>query len=267
MSTADATAPNKEVKIYDIMACNVYWDFDNTPLNKEQHKFVVSLHPTPGTPTPDLIEKITAYGPDGYELAISNQQQNNQNRDGWIYDPTLDYYWYMINTNNGFMAPGEYTIEIKCKDGSVVTRSRIQDNDISSQVLDAYIAHRDEVYNSFSPTHTDKMPEGSSLENIKASWKSLKDVAGVDSYNVFRIGEASNSLEFDTQNITWWDNIFMQRVYGQDQFAGQNRNEVTIATTLKPKTDYGYFIETIDANVQGETNICILQPHHFFVTP
>ncbi len=267
MSTADATQPNTEVKIYDIMACNVYWDFDNTPLNKEQHKFVVSLYPTPGTPTPDLIDTITAYGPNGYELGITNQQQNNVNRDGWIYDPTLDYYWYMVNTNNGFMEPGEYTIEIKCKDGSTTSMSRIQDNDVSKQVLDAYIENRDEVYNSFSPTNEKPLEAGASLENIPASWKSLKDVAEVDAYNVLRIGEATNSMEFNTQNLTWWDNIFMQAVANADPLAGQNRNSVTIATKLKPQTSYGYFIETIDSNVQGKTNICILQPHHFFVTP
>lgn len=267
MSNSEAATENREVIIYDIMACNVYWDFENTPLNKEQHKFVISLHPTPGIETPELIESIRVTGPDGYEASISNQKQNNVNRDGWIYDPSLNYYWYMMNTNNGFMKAGEYTVTITCKDGSVVTRSRIQDDSASQAVLDAYINNRDTIFNSFTPSEQNPLSPESPLKDIVANWKTTKDVAGVDTFNVLRIGEASTSLEFDTQNLAWWDNIFMQRVYNNDPLAGQNRNEVTIAAELKPATSYGYFIETIDSNVQGETNICILQPHHFFTTP
>jgi hypothetical protein len=52
-----------EVNIFDIMACNVYWDFKNSPMPKETHTFLVALFPTPGKVTPDLIDQITAYGP------------------------------------------------------------------------------------------------------------------------------------------------------------------------------------------------------------
>jgi hypothetical protein len=32
---------NAEVKIFDIMECDVYWDFENSPMPKETHKFAV----------------------------------------------------------------------------------------------------------------------------------------------------------------------------------------------------------------------------------
>ena len=35
-----------QLKIYDIQACNVYMDFDHSPLRKEQHKFVLGFHLT-----------------------------------------------------------------------------------------------------------------------------------------------------------------------------------------------------------------------------
>jgi hypothetical protein len=111
---------NGEVKIFDIMACNVYWDFENSPMPKETHKFLVALYPTPGIKAPELIDTITAYGPGGYEVKFANQMFDNDNKNGWFYDPRIPNYWYMINLPTGFMKEGEYTIEIKCKDGSIV---------------------------------------------------------------------------------------------------------------------------------------------------
>ena len=73
-------------------------------------------------------------------------------------------------------------------------------------------------------------------------------------------------MEFDTQKLAWWDNIYVQRMRG-DAKAGINRGEVVITSELKPKTSYGYFVEITDGNVQEEANICIFQPHQFFVTP
>ena len=85
------------VRIFDIMACNVYWDFDGSPLPREQHKFLVSFYPTKGAPTPELIDSIVAYGPDGYRVEFANQRFTPDNKNGYIYDRTLDYYWYMVN--------------------------------------------------------------------------------------------------------------------------------------------------------------------------
>jgi hypothetical protein len=31
------------LQIYDIMVCNVYWDFENSPMPKETHKLLVAL--------------------------------------------------------------------------------------------------------------------------------------------------------------------------------------------------------------------------------
>lgn len=57
----------EQVQIYDLMACNVYMDFD-TQLPKEQHKFLIAFHPTGDRPVPELIESITAKGPNGTRL-------------------------------------------------------------------------------------------------------------------------------------------------------------------------------------------------------
>ena len=256
-----------QVMIFDIMACNVYWDFEGSPLPKEQHKFLVALYPTPGAATPDLIESLTAYGPGGYEVSFENQMFTNENKNGWIYDPNIPNYWYMVNLPTGFMEEGDYTIEIRCKDGSVVKKSRIQKNAPSEALVDAYVKNWQVIYDSFSPSKKNPLPPDASLENIRCTWSTLKDMAGVDCYYVYRLAEASTSMEFDTQNLTWFDNIYIQRLRDNDDTAGLNKNGVTIGTSLKPKTSYGYFVEITDANIAGEANICIFQPHQFFVTP
>ncbi|WP_220348998.1 hypothetical protein [Alkalilimnicola ehrlichii] len=80
----------EKIEIYDIMACNVYMDFENTGLQKEQHKFLISFYPTGGAPIPELVESITAYGPDGYRVEIANQVFTPMNRNGHIYDRTTN---------------------------------------------------------------------------------------------------------------------------------------------------------------------------------
>ena len=258
---------NTEVIIFDIMACNVYWDFENSPLPKEQHKFLVALYPTPGVVTPDLIESITAYGPGGYQVAFTNRMFTNENRDGWIYDPKIPNYWYMVNLPTGFMQEGEYTIEIKCKDGKTVKKSRLQQNGPSDAMVASYLKVKDEVYRSFAPSKTNPLAADAALQNIECRWKTLKDLDNHDAFYVHRLAEGASSREFNTQALVWFDNIYLQRLRNNDPEAGRTRNAVLVETELKPATSYAYFVEITDANVGGEANICIFQPHQVFVTP
>jgi hypothetical protein len=176
---------NAEVKIFDIMECDVYWDFENSPMPKETHKFLVALYPTPGVITPDLIEKITGYGPGGYQVDFANQKFDNVNKNGWFHEPKIPNYWYMINLPTGFMKEGEYSIEVKCKDGTVVKKSRIQKNAPEDAAVSAYLKNHDRIYNSFSPSKTKPMPDGASLDDVKLTWSTLKDTAGLGNVLVF----------------------------------------------------------------------------------
>ena len=80
------------VKISGIMVPNVYVDFDadysDTKIMKEQHKFLVSFYPVEkGVFLPDLIDKITGYGPGGYKVEFAvNQKFDAINKNGYIYD-------------------------------------------------------------------------------------------------------------------------------------------------------------------------------------
>ncbi len=257
---------NTEIKIFDIMACNVYWDFEKSPFPKETHKFLVALNPTPGVVAPDLIESITGYGPNGYQVDFINKKFDNVNKNGWFYDPRIANYWYMVNLPTGFMKEGEYTIEVRSKDGKAVKKSRIQKNAPSDEAVSAYLKNYDKIYNSFSPSKSKPLSAGSSLKEIKLSWSTLKDVANLDEFYVLRLCQAATPMEFDGNNLTWFDNIYLQRLVGKDPNAGQNRGAVAVGAELKPHTSYGYFVEITDSNVAGEANICIFQPHQFFQT-
>ena len=257
---------NPPLRVYDIMACDVYWDFEGTPLPKEQHKFLVSFYPTPGVPTPDLVESITARGPGGYEVEFTNQVFTPVNTDGHIYDRTLDYYWYMVNLPTGFLAEGEYTIEVRGTDGSVQTRSRHQDGDVSRRFVEHYTSRREALKASFTPSGGQEIDGVPEVGELFCSWQTLDQSGGPDAYYIHRLSKGSSAREFDTQNLTWWDNIFIQRRRGHDH-AGLNRGEVQVGAGLQERTAYAYFVEITDANVQGETNICIFQPHQVFRTP
>jgi len=258
---------NPEIQIYDIMACNVYWDFEKSPMPKETHKMLVALYPTPGTMAPDMIEKIRAYGPNGYEVAFTNQKFENTKLNGWFYTPEIQNYWYMVNLPTGFLKEGEYTIEITCKDGRVVKKSRIQNNAPADTVVEAYLKNYDRIFESYAPSKNKPLPKGSPLKDVKLSWSTLKDVANLDAFYVTRLAQAAIPVQFDGNNLTYFDNIYVQRLRSNDPGAGLNRNAVVVEKELKPKTDYGYFVEITDANVGGEANICIFQPHQFFKTP
>lgn len=256
-----------ELKIFDIMACNVYWDFENSPMPKETHKMLVAMYPTPGIETPRMIETIKAYGPNGYEVTVANQKFDNEKKNGWFYDANISNYWYMYNIPTGFMEEGKYTIEITGKDGNVVSKSRIQNNAPSDAAVEAYLKNYDQIYESFSPSKTKPLAAGSSLKDLKLQWSTLKDVADLDAFYVFRLAQAATPMEFDGNNLAWFDNIYLERLRGNALDAGKNRNEVVVGAELKPNSDYGYFVEITDANIGGEANICIFQPHQFFKTP
>lgn len=256
---------DEKIEIYDIMACNVYWNFPNTGLQQEQHKFLVAFHPTGGRPLPELIDSIKAKGPDGYEVEIANETFTAANRNGHIYDRTTESHWYMINLATGFMKEGEYTIEVTGKDGVVRTMSRQQKDAPGKAILTAYKKAEDQLHSSYRPGNGSKLPEGSPLKNIQVSWTPLSDLANQDAYYIFRLSEGRNSKEFDTQNLAWWDNIFLQR-FTENPKAGLNRSGVTISSELKPDTAYCHFTEITDSNAMGETNMCIFQPHQTFRT-
>ncbi|MCX6004427.1 MAG: hypothetical protein NT082_01960 [Chloroflexi bacterium] len=254
-----------KIVIYDIMACNVYMDFENTGLQKEQHKFLIAFYPTPEIATPELIDKITAYGTNNYKIEFKNQEFTNLNINGWIYDRVPKNYWYMVNLPTGFLKEGEYTIEVKCKNGDVVKKSRFQKNKASGALVSTYLKNREKIYDSFSPSKSKTMQDGAPLKDVKVSWSTLKELGGLDAFYIYRLSEGRSGKEFNTQKLVWWDNIFVQRLTNPD--AGLNRGQVVVGNELKPKTSYAYFVEITDSSAMGETNICIFQPHQVFVTP
>ncbi|MET0283775.1 MAG: hypothetical protein ABW352_04875 [Polyangiales bacterium] len=251
------------VEIYDIMACNVYMDFDHSALQKEQHKFLVAFYPTGGAPIPELVTSITARGPGGYEVAIANQEFTAANRNGWIYDRTTNSHWYMVNLDTGFMKEGEYTIEVRTHDGRNVQAARRQTNRSTQQLVSAYTRSKDAITSSWSPSKLQPF-QGSSLRKVPVTWSSLKTQADVDAYYIFRLSEGRSGKEFNTQKLVWWDNIFTQRLSQPE--AGLNRDSVVLGSELSAGKSYVYFVEVTDSNAMGRTNICIFQPHQAFTT-
>ena len=165
------------------------------------------------------------------------------------------------------MKEGEYTIEVKTKDGRSDKKTRLQRDAPSDAAVEAYLKHRDRIINSFSPSRTRPLVAGSPLKDVACSWETLKDAAGLDAYYVYRLCPASTPMEFDGNNLTWFDNIYLQRLTGKGDDSGLNRDEVVVKKELDAQTSYGYFVEITDANISGEANICIFQPHQFFMTP
>ena len=45
----------------------------------------------------------------------------------------------MVNLDTGFMKEGKYTIEVKCKNGEVLTQSRIQKEAPSKALVSVYV--------------------------------------------------------------------------------------------------------------------------------
>lgn len=255
----------EKIEIYDIMACNVFWNFPNTGLPQEQHKFLVAFHPTGGRPVPELIASIRARGPDGYEKQIANQVFTAANCNGHIFDRTTNSHWYMLNLPEGFMKEGEYTIEVTGKDGVIRTMSRVQKDAPGQALLNAYKQVEQQIHKSYRPADGEQLPEGTPLKGIEVTWQPLSELAGQDAYYIFRLSEGRNAKEFDTQNLAWWDNIFLQR-FTTDPQAGLNRRGVSIGNELKPDTSYCHFTEITDSNAMGDTNMCIFQPHQTFRT-
>jgi len=207
-------AAEKLIRIFDIMAANVYWDFESkTSHNPKQHKFLVSFYPTGEQAIPDLLESITAYNEDKSYVVKFNvtQKFTAENLHGWIHDATNNTYWYMVNIDDpnsgeeGFLPAGKYTIEVKGKDGSVAIASRVQDNEPLKKMLATYTQHREEIKSSFKPEKTEN--------GLKVNWKGINDFDGPDGYYIFRLAKGQSAETFDTQNLVWWDNIFVEALF------------------------------------------------------
>ncbi|WXG39493.1 MAG: hypothetical protein WED07_01440 [Candidatus Freyarchaeum deiterrae] len=253
-----------KIEIYDIMACNVYVDYVFAKV-KEQHKFLIAFLPVKDAFLPDYIDKITAYGPDGYEVEFKNQEYNLKNVNGYITDAAFNSCWYMVNLPTGFLNEGEYKIEVECKNGEVKTKSRYQKNAPSEALVGAYLENKDALYKSYYPSTTNKIPKGTPLKNLKVKFSTLKELADLDAYYIYRVSLGKTPLEFNIQKLVWWDNVFVERYVNAK--AGLNKGENVIKKELKPNTSYAYFVETTDSNAMGETNICVFQPHQIFTTP
>jgi hypothetical protein len=244
------------------MACNVYWDFDTPGLGKEQHKFLIAFYPTGGAPVPELIETITARGPGGYSVEIANQPFTGLNKNGHIHDRTTQSHWYMINLDTGFMPEGTYEIEVVGRDGTRTSKSRLQRTAPGAALVSAYKENRQRIYDSFSPGQGAELAPAAPRSQVAVKWSSLKELAGQDAYYIFRVSQGASIKEFDTQRLTWWDNIFLQRA--ANPTAGLNRDQVAIGAELTSGKPYVYFTEITDSNAMGETNMCIFQPHQSF---
>lgn len=252
------------IGIYDLMACNVYVDYTKVK-KREQHKFLVSFYPIKGF-LPDYIESITAYGPNGYKVEFKNQEYSAKtNVNGYILDKAFNSCWYMVNLDTGFMEAGEYRIEVITTDGKKVETSRIQKNGPTEELLQAYLDNHKEIYDSYNPSESNRIPDGTPLKNLNIKWKGLKEVADQDAYYIWRVSLGERPWDFNIQKLVWWDNVFVDRY--KDDKAGFNISGVTIPKELKPKTSYAYFTETTNSNAMGQTDICIFQPHRCFVTP
>ena len=252
-------------EIYDIMACDVFWDYGTPGLPKQQHKFLVAFYATKGKFTPDLIDEIVCHGPNGYETHIANQKFTGHNRNGFIHDPLSGNYWYMHNCATGFMEEGEYRIDVVCKNGEVKSKSRFQQSAPARTLVSSYLANADAIYASFSPSEKQPLPDGTPLTGTKVRWTPLKELSRHG--RLLHLSRRRGRLEVGVGHPE--TGLVGQHLHRADfePTAGLNRSEVAIGATLKPKASYLYFVEITDNNAMGETNICIFQPFRRFVTP
>lgn len=249
----------RSFEIYDLMACNIYWDLGGFPGAERQHKYLFAFRP--GAFNPVCVKSIVAYDPNGHETEIKNQEYTVANLDGHIYDSRFGNYWYQKNVRHGFMEPGEHRIEVTYKNGDVRTISRIQDNEASDALLNSYLQNKDRI--KYFPAGN--LPEGTDLSKLEARWSSLKDLGGVDAYYIFRLSRGDRSTQFNIQDLVYWDNVFVERI--SDPSAGLNRNSVAIKATLQPNVGYVWFTEITDSNKMGGSNLCVFQPMQAFRTP
>lgn len=262
----DATMEKSELKgmsfeLYDLMACNVYWDFGEYPGGKCQHKYLFAVAAPPNGFDPICVEKIVAYGPNGFQTEIANERFVQKTANGYIHDARFGNYWYMKNMRGHFMEAGEHVIEVTFKNGKKSSISRIQDGEASDALYHSYLEAKPKI--KFSPTST--LPAGTDLSKVEASWTSLKSLGGIDAFYIFRLAKAERSDDFDIQNLTWWDNVFVKRL--TDPMTGQNKDRILIEETLEHDTGYGWWVEVTDSNRMGGSNLCCFQPVQLFRTP
>ena len=247
-------------EISDFMACNVYWDFGNCPGGERQHKYLFAIAATKDEFHPRCVKKIIVYGPNNLENEITNQFFTQKFEDGYIYDTLGGNYWYMKNMRNGFLEPGEYTIEVALKSGEVSTISRIQNNGPGDKLLEAYLKNKEKMV--YYPTAS--LNSGTDLSKVKCRWSALRDLAGVDAFYIFRLAAVEAWWTF-IQDVVFPNEMFLRKI--ADPRLRLNKTSFLIEKALTPDTIYAWWTEICDSSKMGDINLCILQPIQTFRTP
>ncbi len=178
----DATMEKSELKgmsfeLYDLMACNVYWDFGEYPGGKCQHKYLFAVAAPPNGFDPICVEKIVAYGPNGFQTEIANERFVQKTANGYIHDARFGNYWYMKNMRGHFMEAGEHVIEVTFKNGKKSSISRIQDGEASDALYHSYLEAKpkDQVLaDEHAPGGDRPVEGGGELDIAEVAWRNRR---------------------------------------------------------------------------------------------
>jgi hypothetical protein len=247
-------------EISDFMACNVYWDLGNCPGAERQHKYLFAIAAMKDEFHPSCVKKIIVHGPGNLETEITNQFFTQEFANGYIYDASGGNYWYMKNMRNGFLEPGEYRIEVTFWNGEVSTVSHTQERGPCDELLEAYLENKERM--EYYPSAA--LDSGTDLSRVECRWSSLKDLAGMDAYYIFRLSAVEAWWTF-IQNLVFRDSPFFERFIDPD--VGLNESSILIERTLQPDTVYAWWTEICDSNKIDKINLCIFQPIQTFRTP
>ncbi len=234
--------------ILSFVAANAYHDLPSLD-EKRNSKFEAFLFPTI---TPEEIESLVVFGPDGFEFAFRNAPSDDI-ANGYILDERQPALWYHAVLAKP-LADGRYTLQVRFKNGEEQQHSRVLAT--NDALVNFYLAHREEM--QFHPQDGSVRGDAAVLE-----WSTLRELGGPDAY--YNGWTSAGTEEGITGIDLRGDWIFLKALL--DPAAGENVNMIQLGWLFDPlpRGPRTWQVEILDANVLDEINQIIFPPGHHFV--
>lgn len=217
-------------------------------------KIIVQFEGGDLSPRIEDVESVHVRGPSGYNLEIAVHEMfdhktsmNGFKIDRWTGGLAFERYL------QGFLENGEYTVEVRFRNGHVATRSRTLHYD--DRLVTAYLENRTRI--QLAPGATTGV-EGDG--RVSFSWTTLASLGGPDAFYCLRVCEGFSWPFLDPDKTVYTGEALEPGA----QSSGLNLGVVRVP--LNPASSYTWFTEILDSNRLEEINVAILMPSVRFTT-
>ncbi len=242
------TDPRGPFEIASLVVARVYLD---GPVPREIGQFQVWFDADPEQIDPTAIESVRISGPTGQDYRIRNTEFSTSSLSGYVRNVEEDYFWYQGVSLSPTLEPGEYTVDVKWKDGSRQFARRPYSGERT--LLDAYLDRRAQM--TYAPAGDTE----SAARETTLAWTTLAALSGPSAY--YTAWMSAGKTDSADSLTARGGHIFREAAAG-DLNAGLDDGRMLMSTeaTPLPVGPYTWQVQITNTNALDEIHTIIFSP-------